>query len=314
MTGRFSRVLKAIALTASLALAGCHSSGELVVEDGVGISAVRSPCPAVGIPDYTGDITLFNDPDSRDSRQVDVVASMTDVRSTCDSKSAKVKSDVTFRVQARRADARGERDLVLPYFVTVMRGSNSVVAKRVGLVTVHFADGQSRAEAVAKGPFAKDTLIFVLEDDAQDGADHVSAHRSLALVVGPYVKQGAVISKRYTTVNVLRTMVDILGVEPLGLNDAMAEPMSDIFDVSQASWSYKSLVPPVLRSTALPLPPAASACVARPKRSAAWWAAAMAGQDFSSEDKLDTARFNRALWTGLKGKGTVSYDGGPGCQ
>ena len=170
------------------------------------------------------------------------------------------------------------------------------------------------AEAVAKGPFAKDTLIFVLEDDAQDGADHVSAHRSLALVVGPYVKQGAVISKRYTTVNVLRTMVDILGVEPLGLNDAMAEPMSDIFDVSQASWSYKSLVPPVLRSTALPLPPAASACVARPKRSAAWWAAAMAGQDFSSEDKLDTARFNRALWTGLKGKGTVSYDGGPGCQ
>ena len=170
------------------------------------------------------------------------------------------------------------------------------------------------AEAVAKGPFAKDTLIFVLEDDAQDGADHVNAHRSVALVVGPYVKQGAVVSKRYTTVNVVRTMVDVLGLDPLGLNDAMAEPMSDVFDVSQANWSYRPLVPPVLRSTTLPLPPAASACVARPKHSAAYWAAAMAGQDFSSEDKLDTARFNRALWKGLKGKGAAQYDGGPGCE
>ncbi len=170
------------------------------------------------------------------------------------------------------------------------------------------------AEAVAKGPFAKDTLIFVLEDDAQDGADHVNAHRSVALVIGPYVKQGALVSKRYTTVNMLRTMVDVLGLDPLGLNDAMAEPMSEVFDVTQAGWSYRPVVPPVLRSTALPLPPAATACVARPKHSAAYWAAAMAGQDFSSEDRLDTVRFNRALWKGLKGRGTVSYDGGPGCQ
>ena len=170
------------------------------------------------------------------------------------------------------------------------------------------------AEAVAKGPFAKDTLIFVLEDDAQDGADHVNAHRSVALVIGPYVKQGAVISKRYTTVNVIRTMVDVLGVDPLGLNDAMAEPMSDVFDVSQASWTYHPLVPPVLRSTALPLPPAPSACVARPKHSARYWATAMAGQDFSSEDRLDTAKFNRALWKGLKGPGASHYAGAPGCE
>ncbi len=170
------------------------------------------------------------------------------------------------------------------------------------------------AEAVAKGPFAKDTLIFVLEDDAQDGADHVNAHRSVALVIGPYVKQGALVSKRYTTVNMVRTMVDVLGLDPLGLNDAMAEPMSEVFDVTQAGWSYRPVVPPVLRSTSLPLPPAATACVARPKHSAAYWAAAMAGQDFASEDRLDTGRFNRALWKGLKGKGAVSYDGGPGCQ
>jgi hypothetical protein len=109
-------------------------------------------------------------------------------------------------------------------------------------------------------------------------------------------------------------MVDVLGLDSLGLNDAMAEPMSDLFDVSQSTWTYRPLVPSVLRSTTLPLPPAASACVAHPKHSAAYWTTAMDGQDFSSEDKLDTARFNRALWKGLKGKGTVRYEVGPGCE
>ena len=160
-----------------LALDGCSSSGELVVEDGVGISAVRSPCPAVGIPDYTGDMTLFSDPDARDSRSVDVVASMTDVRSTCDAAAnakvkakvgAKVKSDVSFKVLARRADARGERDVVLPYFVTVVRGGTSVVAKRVGTVTVHFADGQARAEAVAQGSSLVDKAEATLDRSIHD--------------------------------------------------------------------------------------------------------------------------------------------------
>jgi len=172
MTGRFLRVRKGIAaptcLALSLALAGCHSGGELVVEDGVGISAVRSPCPAVGIPDYTGDITLFTDPDLRDSRSVDVVAALTGVRSTCDSRSAKVNSGVTFKVQARRTDARGERDVVLPYFVTIVRGGTAVVAKRVGTVTVHFADGQARAEAVAHGGALVDRAEATLERSVHD--------------------------------------------------------------------------------------------------------------------------------------------------
>ncbi len=157
------------------------------------------------------------------------------------------------------------------------------------------------AETVAKGPFAKDTLIFVVEDDAQDGADHVNAHRSIAFVVGPYVKQGALVSKRYTTVNMIRTMVDILGIEPLGLNDAMAEPMAQVFDTAKADWTYTPIVPNLLRSTSLPLPPASGvACTAYPHRSSEYWTAAMAGQDFSQEDHLDTVKFNRALWKGLK--------------
>jgi DNA-binding beta-propeller fold protein YncE len=159
-------------------------------------------------------------------------------------------------------------------------------------------------QAVARSPFAKDTLIFVIEDDAQDGPDHVDAHRSLALIAGPYVKHAAVISTRYTTVNLIKTMETILGLSPMGLNDALAIPMADVFDSQAPEWTFEAKVPGILRGTALPLPPAVTGerdCVPLQRRSSAYWAAAMAGQDFSREDHLDTAAFNLALWRGLKG-------------
>jgi hypothetical protein len=159
-------------------------------------------------------------------------------------------------------------------------------------------------EKVAHSPFAKDTLIFVIEDDAQDGPDHVDAHRSIAFVAGPYVKHGAVVSHRYATVNIVRTIEDVLGIGPMGLNDALAEPMAEVFDTAQADWTYNARIPAALRTTALPLPPAQAAeagCPVR-MRSASYWATAMAGQNFDEEDRLDTARFNLALWRGLKGK------------
>src|SRR5262249_52620822 len=85
-------------------------------------------------------------------------------------------------------------------------------------------------EAVADSPFAKDTLVVTIEDDASDGPDHVDAQRTVALVAGPYVRQHAVVSTRYTTVNVVKTIEEVLGIGPIGLNDALAAPMSDIFD------------------------------------------------------------------------------------
>jgi DNA-binding beta-propeller fold protein YncE len=159
-------------------------------------------------------------------------------------------------------------------------------------------------EKVAHSPFAKDTLIISLEDDAQDGPDHVDAHRSIAFFAGPYVKHAAVVSKRYTTVNVLRTIEAVLGLAPMGINDALAAPMAEVFDPAQSDWTFTAEVPAVLRATQLPLPPPAAAeaaCPAQAPRSSAYWAAAMAGQDFTQEDHLDTPKFNRALWRGLKG-------------
>src|SRR5580693_7336067 len=89
-------------------------------------------------------------------------------------------------------------------------------------------------EAVSKSPYRDSTLIVVIEDDAQDGPDHVDPHRSIAFIAGPYVKHGAVVSTRYTTVNMVRTIEAVLGLKPIGINDAMAAPMAQVFDTRQA--------------------------------------------------------------------------------
>ncbi|MGH9711642.1 MAG: bifunctional YncE family protein/alkaline phosphatase family protein, partial [Candidatus Acidiferrales bacterium] len=127
-------------------------------------------------------------------------------------------------------------------------------------------------EKVAQSPFANSTAIFIVEDDAQNGPDHVDAHRSVALIAGAYVKQGAVVSTHYTTVNMLRTMEDILGMGPMGINDEVIEPMADVFTTQEHAWSYTAIVPEVLRSTKLPVPGATSAKV-NSRHSAAYWAA-----------------------------------------
>src|SRR4029077_1546553 len=132
-------------------------------------------------------------------------------------------------------------------------------------------------EKVAHSRYARNTLIFVIEDDAQNGPDHVDAHRSIAFVAGPYVKQRALISKRFNTVTLLRTMEEVLGIKPLGLNDALQPPMAEIFSTQQAAWTYKARVPAILRTTKLPLPTAtaedkAGAASLVPGHDAAYWA------------------------------------------
>jgi hypothetical protein len=142
------RISKAVWFVAAapLALAGCSSSGQLVVDQGVGITALRSVCPAVGIPDYTGDITLFTSPVARTADAIDMVAAMTNVRTTCNPDGEEVFAQVDFDVYARRLNTTGARTVEIPYFATVLRGGDSVVSKRVGMVTLSFADGQERAE------------------------------------------------------------------------------------------------------------------------------------------------------------------------
>ena len=155
-----------IALTGilALALAGCSQRGD--IDPTGGIVAVRSACPTAAIPAYTGDVTLFSPAGRTDAAAIDVVANITDLRSTC-SEGAQFYSEATFTVNARRSDASVARQVTLPYFSTVVRGGNAVVAKRVGQVVLDFPAGQYRASATAKAGSYVDKAAATLPPDIQ---------------------------------------------------------------------------------------------------------------------------------------------------
>jgi DNA-binding beta-propeller fold protein YncE len=161
-------------------------------------------------------------------------------------------------------------------------------------------------QKIAGSRYANNTLIFVVEDDAQDGGDHVDSHRTTAFIVGPYVKQRAVVSTPYTTLSFLRTMEEVLGLPPMNLNDALAPPMSDVFDAAAlrngepAPWTFTAVPSAYLYNTQLPLPPQPSGLVVpKPKHNAKYWARATKRMDFTDADLVDPAEFNRVLWKGL---------------
>ncbi len=158
-------------------------------------------------------------------------------------------------------------------------------------------------DKIAHSPYANNTLIFVIEDDPQDGADHVSGDRSLAFIVGPYVTQGAVVSNPYSTVSMLRTIEEILGLEQLSVHDAGVPPMTAAFNTSQASWTYSAVPSQFLYNTQLPIlnKSVQKGAIPQPTHDAAWWAAKTQGMDFRQEDRIPTEKFNRILWEGLMG-------------
>ena len=129
----------------SLVLGGCAGKGEIDATGG--ITAVRSACPTVAVPANTGDVTLFDPATSTDASAIDVTASMTNVRSTCNDAGDQIVTSVTFDVHGLRTRTDAARDVQLPYFITLVRGGSVVVAKRIATVNLHFDAGQARATA-----------------------------------------------------------------------------------------------------------------------------------------------------------------------
>jgi DNA-binding beta-propeller fold protein YncE len=172
----------------------------------------------------------------------------------------------------------------------------------VGLVV------QTIANSIYKG----NTLVFVIQDDSQNGGDHVESHRSIAFIAGPYVKQQALVSTSYNTVNFVRTIEEILKLAPLNLNDSTAQPMADAFDTNQATWTYKATPSTYLCSTALPIScSSAGLKIPKEKHSAAYWAKVTKGLDFSKEDRVDEDLYNRILWKGIMGNKPYPYPATP---
>lgn len=154
-------------------------------------------------------------------------------------------------------------------------------------------------EAVARSPYADSTLIIVIEDDSQDGADHVDAHRSVCFLAGPYVKHHAVVSERYSTINVLATIEDILGIGHLSIYDAYQRPMSAAFDLRQKHWTYRAIEPAPFAAAftggARPPDPAAFHF----KQTSAYWANVTRGMHWGKEDENPAPLIERLYWEGL---------------
>jgi YVTN family beta-propeller protein len=142
-------------------------------------------------------------------------------------------------------------------------------------------------EAVSKSKYWKETAIFVIEDDAQNGPDHVDAHRTVGLVISPYTKRHAVDGTQYSTVSMIRTMELILGLPPLSQYDAAARPM-------YASFTDKADRTPYTHEEAR-----IDLDAKNTKKS--YGAARSSRMDFREYDRVDDFELNEILWRSVKG-------------
>lgn len=152
-----TRPLVLLALSA-VALAACQRN-PLVVR--------RSPCPAVAVPVYANDLTLFQPGTAPDIGNMDLAASITNVRGSCSEGASRLVSNVTYQVVAQRSDARGARSVQLPVFASVVQGGNLLVSKQISSVTLNFADGAARAVASGSARAEVDRAATVLPDAVQ---------------------------------------------------------------------------------------------------------------------------------------------------
>ncbi len=186
-----------------------------------------------------------------------------------------------------------EKNGDLPQFQIVRLGNDHTQGTRPGALTprAHVAENDLAlgrlVEAVSHSKYWPTTAIFVLEDDAQNGPDHVDAHRSIAFVASPYTKRGYVDSTMYTTSGMLRTMELILGIPPMSQYDAAATPMFNSFT------DKPDLTPFNHRPARYDLTERNAANAPGAQQSAAW--------DFSKEDTLPDVEFNEVIWMSVRG-------------
>jgi YVTN family beta-propeller protein len=140
-------------------------------------------------------------------------------------------------------------------------------------------------EAVSRSKFWSQTAIFVVEDDAQNGPDHVDAHRTVAFVISPYNKRGAVDSTMYSTSSMLRTMELILGLKPMSQFDAAATPMYNSFQATPDSRPYQAL----------------PANVDLEERNPAHAWGGQIKMNFAREDAVDDLLLNEVVWRSVRG-------------
>jgi hypothetical protein len=182
----------------------------------------------------------------------------------------------------------------MPRFIVMSLGEDHTSGTRPGAFTPQACVASNDlalgrlVEHVSHGPLWKETAIFVIEDDAQNGPDHVDAHRTVGLVISPYTKRGFVDSTQYATVSMIRTMELILGLPPLSQYDAAARPMFNSFTDRADTTGYTHT-------------PAEIDLNVKNDR-LAYGAARSMKMDFSDYDKVDDFELNEILWHAVMGR------------
>ena len=188
---------------------------------------------------------------------------------------------------------RFEQEGNFPQLTILRLGNDHTAGTRVGspTPTAMVADNDLAlgmvVEALSESKFWKETAIFVIEDDAQNGPDHVDAHRVVSLVISPYTKRNHVDSTMYSTSSMLRTMELILGLKPMSQFDASARPMYQSFTGKPDFSPYKH-------------EPARTNLKA--VNVAGAWGADWSGKaNLAKEDQADDLQFNEVIWKSVKG-------------
>jgi hypothetical protein len=182
----------------------------------------------------------------------------------------------------------------MPRFIVMSLGEDHTSGTTVGAFTPEACVASNDlalgriVEHVSNGPLWKDTAIFVIEDDAQNGPDHVDAQRTVGLVISPYTKRKAIDSTLYSTVSLIRTMELILGLDPLSQYDAAARPMFNSFTDQADATPYKHEPAQIdLNDTNTKL---------------AYGAERSNRMDFAEYDQIDDFELNEILWHAVMGK------------
>ena len=186
-----------------------------------------------------------------------------------------------------------ERNGNLPQFIVLRLPNDHTVGTKVGkkTPTAMVADNDLAlgqvVESISKSKYWSESAIFVVEDDAQNGSDHVDAHRTVALAISPYIRRGTVDSTLYSTSSMLRSMELILGIEPMTQFDAAANPM-------YACFSKSGDVSPFLH-----LP--AQVDLNATNNALAWGAVESERLDFAKEDAADDLLLGEIVWRSVRG-------------
>jgi hypothetical protein len=185
----------------------------------------------------------------------------------------------------------------LPQFNTIRFGNDHTEGLRKGRSTpfAHVADNDLAVgmfiEYLSKSPLWKESVVFIIEDDAQNGPDHVDAHRTTAYIAGGYVKRHFVDHTMYSTSSMLRTIELILGIPPMSQYDAAATPM----------WRCFSSSPNLIPFRSVP----AQVDIDEKNGVSNAWQRKSETFDFTQEDKIPDLLFTEVIWKAVKGENSM---------